>query len=81
MEHPKIIQLKEYLKENNMSKKEFAEKCGFTEKKLNYIMENTFDYVGVPLSDLMTISEVMGVPYLDPKVINCKKTEKIILVD
>ena len=74
MEHPKITQLKKYLKENNITKKEFAKKCGFTLKRLNFIMKNSYDYFNVSLSDLMTISEVMGVPYLDTC---CNWTEKL----
>ena len=75
MEHYKITELKNYLKENNITKKEFAKRCGFSVQKLNYIIKNSNDYVKVSLCDLMTISQAMGVPYLNPKLLNTTTEE------
>ena len=62
--HPIVPRLKTFLKENKLTKKQFSHMCGFSVYYINLILSNKIDH-RITLSKLLTISEIIGIRYLD----------------
>ena len=62
--HPIVPRLKNFLKENKLTKKQISHMCGFNVYYINLILSNKIDH-RITLSKLLTISEIIGIRYLD----------------